>query len=472
MSLAQILSLVLLSAGLALLGRRRGRDWGLLLLSLLALYWLQPATTIRQMDFWLPSASLLLTALVWLVTLAPDQRLGRQDGLTLAVVALVLTGLSLSRGLDPALRLSATAAPRLPSVLLALALGGVLCAALARWRGRGGVLALGLALLGLFLVLKTEALGLGASRLLRRLTGQDPALAASGELVWLGYSYLAFRLLHVLRDRSLGRLPRLDLRQFLIYALFFPALAAGPIDRVERFVEDLRRGETLDASRAMQGAGRILWGVFKKFALADSLGLVALNPRNAPQVQSAGWLWLLLYAFALQLYLDFSGYTDVALGLGIMVGVRLPENFRRPYLAPNLTAFWNRWHITLAQWFRAYFFNPLTRALRKARRPLPIWAMVLVGQVSTMALIGLWHGVSWSFLLWGLWHGLGLFIHNRWGALVRARPRFFRHRVFSSSWAAALRGALTFHYVTLGWVWFVLPDPALAWATLVKLVGG
>jgi len=96
-------------------------------------------------------------------------------------------------------------------------------------------------------------------------------------------------------------------------------------------------------------------GLFKKFALADSLALIALNAVNAGQVKSSGWMWLILYAYAFQIYFDFSGYTDIAIGMGRWLGIRLPENFAHPYLKPNLTLFWNSWHITLAQWFRAYF---------------------------------------------------------------------------------------------------------------------
>ncbi len=114
----------------------------------------------------------------------------------------------------------------------------------------------------------------------------------------------------------------------------------------------------------LQGGLRIATGCFKKFVLADALSLFALNEVNAPLLKSSGWAWLLLYAYSFRLLLDFSGYTDIAIGLGSVMGFSLPENFHRPYLKADLTSFWNSWHITLAQWFRAYVFNPLTRALR------------------------------------------------------------------------------------------------------------
>jgi alginate O-acetyltransferase complex protein AlgI len=211
--------------------------------------------------------------------------------------------------------------------------------------------------------------------------------------------------------------------------------------------------------------------LFKKFALADSLALISLNPQNAAQVVSTAWLWVLLFGYSLRIYLDFSGYTDIAIGLGNLMGFRLPENFDRPYLKTNLTAFWNSWHMTLALWFRAYLFNPLTRALRMRPEKLPPWLIILVGQTITMALIGLWHGVTWNFLIWGLWHGAGLFIHNRWSdwmrprsALIEARPALARILKFSG-WM------LTFLFVTLGWVWFALPDLPLAWQVFQKLAG-
>ena len=123
-----------------------------------------------------------------------------------------------------------------------------------------------------------------------------------------------------------------------------------------------------------------------------------------------------MYAYAFRIFLDFSGYTDIAIALGRLLGVRLPENFAAPYLKPNIALFWNSWHMSLTQWFRAYVFNPLARRLRSATAQIPDWLACLVTQLVTMLLIGLWHGITWSFALWGLWHGIGLFVHNRWSA--------------------------------------------------------
>jgi alginate O-acetyltransferase complex protein AlgI len=192
--------------------------------------------------------------------------------------------------------------------------------------------------------------------------------------------------------------------------------------------------------------------------------LVALNANNALQVEKAGLGWVLLYAYAFQLYFDFSGYTDIAIGLGRLLGVRLPENFKAPYWKPNLTQFWNNWHITLTQWFRTYFFNPVTRAMRSREKQLPIPLIIFFTQLATMVLIGLWHGVAWNFILWGLWHGLGLFLHNRWSEWTR--------KGFSTLlpvWQKILNmggGLLTFHYVAIGWVFFALPTPTISFQFL------
>src|SRR5262249_51923122 len=155
--------------------------------------------------------------------------------------------------------------------------------------------------------------------------------------------------------------------------------------------------------------------------LADMLAVISISNPLVPLTRTPLWLWVFLYAFAFRIYFDFSGYTDMALGMGRLLGIHLPENFAAPYLKPNLTQFWNSWHISLTQWFRAYVFNPLTRALRASRIRFPDWLTILTAQTCTMALIGLWHGITLGYLLWGLWHAAGLFIHNRWTALVRGR---------------------------------------------------
>jgi D-alanyl-lipoteichoic acid acyltransferase DltB (MBOAT superfamily) len=279
----------------------------------------------------------------------------------------------------------------------------------------------------------------------------------------------------------MSKLPAYSLDEFVSYALFFPAFTAGPIDRSQRFIAEMQKITAWQPARPglppvpaedwIGGGQRILGGVFKKFVLADSLALISLNAQNASQTSSAVWMWVLLLAYALRIYFDFSGYTDIALGVGRLAGFRLPENFARPYLKSNLTAFWNSWHITLAQWFRTYYFNPLTRSMRTRFKKIPSALTILVGQVSTMALIGLWHGVSWNFLAWGVWHGLGLFIHNRWADWVRPRLDELAAPGWLGTAGLLLGWALTFLFVVVGWVWFALPSVGISWHVLQVLFG-
>ena len=198
--------------------------------------------------------------------------------------------------------------------------------------------------------------------------------------------------------------PALSLQEYVSYVIFFPSYTAGPLDRAERFVKDFRKlpgMRGLDPTRFALGFERIMIGLFKKFIIADLLVQgVSLNAANAAQAQSSAGLWVLLYGYALRIYFDFGGYTDIVIGIGLLFGIKLPENFNRPYLKANITAFWQSWHITLSSWVRFYVFTPLSRwLLRRSWRP-PTYAIVFTAQISTMVIIGLWHGMTANFFIW------------------------------------------------------------------------
>lgn len=444
----------------------------------LVIYWLQPSTPLRQMDFWLPTAALGLTMLTWTITSRPDAELVRRSIPGLLSAAGVALGISLTRWVEPLCCLTASRPPALAAVgaaLLAVSAASALPRLLPLRRQIFSSVLL-ILLLVIFASLKTPRVTTLTSAAIRTLSGQSVEMAGPTDLAWLGYSFLAFRLIHVLRDEQMGKLNPLTFQDLAAYALFFPTWVAGPIDRIQRWNGDAAHLAT-ENNRATRtdnlaaGGQRLLLGVFKKFVLADSLAVIALNSTNATQTSSPMWMWVLLMGYTFRIYLDFSGYTDVAIGLGRLIGFHLPENFDRPYLKTNLTAFWNSWHITLAQWFRAYVFNPLTRRLRLGPPRLPTWMTIWIGQVSVMGLIGLWHGMTWNFLIWGLWHGMGLFVHNRWSDWLRPRSARLDE---SPRLHAALRvggWALTFLFVSLGWVWFALPDPAAAIHVFATLVG-
>ena len=159
----------------------------------------------------------------------------------------------------------------------------------------------------------------------------------------------------------------------------------------------------------------------------------------------------------------------MAIGLGRFLGFRLPENFNAPYLKPNLTQFWSSWHMTLTQWFRSYYFNPVNRALRSGSRQLPTYLLILITQTTTMILIGLWHGITVNYFLWGLWHGIGLFVQNRWSDFMKGRMPAGQTPGTAQALLKIVNPFLTFNYVSLGWLFFILPAPSLAWDAFLKL---
>ncbi len=474
MGLIQIGASILISLLIGALtrGARAARMYLLLGFSILAIYWFQPLLPLRSFDFWLPSLSLALVVLTWLITSRPGAWQTRPNVIGMLVIASLVTFIDLSRYFLPDPVLTATTPPQFVQYLVFTVVIGFIIF-LATWFAHHSTRVISVTIILLILilvVLKTPVLSLQTSILFRTLANRPIENAAFTDLRWLGFSYIAFRLIHVLRDKQMARLPELSLPEFATYVVFFPSLVAGPIDRAERFAQDLRKGFVLSQDQTLFAGQRIFLGLFKKFVIADALALIALNDSLATQVRTSGWMWIIVYAYAFQIYFDFSGYTDIALGSAQLAGIKLPENFAAPYTKPNLTLFWNSWHMTLTQWFRSYFFNPFNRWMRGFKN-IPAWIMILIGQIATMLLIGLWHGITLNFILWGLWHGLGLFAQNRWSDFVRKRyPTLGQTKRLQP--ALQISGILlTFHFVALGWIFFALSDPSLSWLVFRKLFG-
>jgi D-alanyl-lipoteichoic acid acyltransferase DltB (MBOAT superfamily) len=460
---------------------KKGRDLVLLGASVFVIYWLQPPQQFVSLTFWIPTATLALTVFIWLLVSTPESRAWKTNfpaALTILGVILLID-LNQFFGFE---KIYMTTTPRLWMIGVFIAAYFGFISLVNRWSSTSSarldrietnknaahkiLSATLLVILLAFIYLKTPILITKSFDFLYSLRGQEPQ--PHYVLAWLGYSYIAFRLIHTIRDHQAGRLPALTLSEYVNYVIFFPSFTAGPIDRAERFVPELRNPVALTEQDWVEAGRRFFIGLFKKFVIADALALIAINDAMVSQKMSAGWLWFFLYAYSLRIYFDFSGYTDIAIGLARVMGIRLPENFAAPYLKPNLTQFWNSWHMTLTQWFRAYFFNPITRSLRTKNVSIPV--IILITQISTMTLIGLWHGVSWGFVLWGLWHGLGLFLQNRWSEFIR--PRMTNPLPPQRQWILSASGIfLTFNFVSLGWLFFTLSTPALAWTALLRLFG-
>lgn len=454
----------------------RWRPWGLLVGSILAIGWLHQSDAFDGLDVTLPAATVLLTVLVWWIVQPPvaeaqSQRdtqlalvlmggvlgvmwiafsLSAQDfGVTVMLSGVALTGagaMSLPR------LLPSKSTPETAGVYQTIALFGIA---------------------GIILIL--VALKLPATaRFLGQVLGQASDVSAVSLLAWLGFSYVSFRLMSILLDYRAGRLPKegFALRDMATYVLFFPAYTAGPIDRAQHFIPELEKTQPLDAGRLVDGGMRIAIGIFKKFIVADSLARVAMTPTLIDRTDHVAGLWLILYLYAFQIFFDFSGYSDVAIGLGKLYGINLPENFDRPYLQSNLQQFWQRWHITLSMWFRIYFFTPFSRLLMQSRIKLPQYAIIFAAQVSTMVLIGLWHGITANFVLWGVWHGVGLFVLKYMVDHSKGWMRWVNQRVWVKRLVTFSGILATFHYVALGWVFFALPEPADSFHMLARLFGG
>jgi D-alanyl-lipoteichoic acid acyltransferase DltB (MBOAT superfamily) len=446
----------------------------MLVLSTGVIFWLQPALPIRGLDFWLPVATLALVALGWMLTSKPEERNPRATLITGALVIGAVLVIAFTRYFSMTGIITPSRPPQTLSVIVVLtAVAMVLFLSYILLKGKSSLpYIVGVTiLLVIFAALKLPVLTEWVSGLLRLWSGQSRELASALDLRWLGFSYIAFRLIHTLRDRQNGRLPAMALDEYFIYMLFFPAISAGPIDRSERFIKDLRQPFIPSAEVLGAASKRLVIGLLKKFVIADLLAMIALNAVNAGQINSTGWGWVLVYAYAFQIFFDFSGYTDIAISMGLLIGIKLPENFNAPYLKPNLTQFWNNWHMTLTQWFRAYFFNPFTRALRSSKNPVPVWAVILITQLATMTLIGLWHGITINFVLWGLWHGLGIFIQNRWSDWTKPLSARIQQKPFLNKVVTIFTTLLTFQFVALGWVWFALPSMDLSLQVFGRLFG-
>jgi D-alanyl-lipoteichoic acid acyltransferase DltB (MBOAT superfamily) len=462
MGLTQIGASILTALLVGALTRGTWRTFALLVLSVLAVYWFQPVAPLRSFDFWLPSLSLAFVTLTWFITSQTSTWKSRPNLIGLSVIIGFVTLIDLARYIFPQPFLTGTTPPQFIQYSIFVAIVAIVIAAFMYLsRNNAWVLSVvTILLLSILFILKSPAFALQASIFFRTLTDRPIENASTLDLRWLGFSYIAFRLIHVLRDKQLP--------EFATYVVFFPSLSAGPIDRAERFVGDLKKDFALTQDETLLAGQRIILGLFKKFVVADALSVIALNDALASQVHATGWLWIHLYAYAFQIYFDFSGYTDIAIGIARLIGIKLPENFAAPYTKPNLTQFWNNWHMTLTQWFRAYFFNPFNRWIR-GYKSIPAWTMILIGQLATMLLIGLWHGVTINFVLWGTWHGLGLFLQNRWSDFAKTRFNINNLRLQTVMQFGGV--FLTFHFIALGWVFFALSSPSISWQVLMKLFG-
>jgi len=265
----------------------------------------------------------------------------------------------------------------------------------------------------------------------------------------IGISFFTFQAISYVVDVYRGETRAVSLMDVAILQAFFPHLVAGPIVRANELLPQLRTPR--DPRQVLAGPGLFLvaGGLVKKTVVADELARRVVDPvYSDPSAHSGGEILLAFYAFAAQIYCDFSGYTDMAIGIALLLGFQLPQNFNRPYMALSLQEFWRRWHMTLSRWLRDYLYIPLggnRDGPRRTYRNLMI----------TMLLGGLWHGASFTFVIWGGIHGGALSV-ERW-----AREHYPRFRM--PTWAAWF---VTFNVVCVAWVFFRAPNLDIAFQVL------
>lgn len=276
------------------------------------------------------------------------------------------------------------------------------------------------------------------------ITGNPAGFSSVNLILPMGISFYTFQTLAYTIDVYRKEIvPERNFGIFSLYVTFFPQLVAGPIERASHLLPQLRTGHSFSTDRFVFGFRLVLWGLFKKVVVADRLSTF-VNPVYAASDSYNGLILLIATVFfAIQIYCDFSGYSDMAIGLARILGVDLMRNFRTPYFSESIGEFWSRWHISLSTWFRDYVYIPLGgNRVGRLRWNVNIFIVFLVS--------GLWHGANWTFVAWGALHGCYLVIENlskplfhKWSAIAIVRP---------------LRVLVCFTLVLIGWVFFRASD--------------
>jgi D-alanyl-lipoteichoic acid acyltransferase DltB (MBOAT superfamily) len=260
----------------------------------------------------------------------------------------------------------------------------------------------------------------------------------------IGISFITFQKIAFLVDAYRGQVHNFNLQNYMLFVTFFPQLIAGPIVHHAEIMPQLGPAQKRPfAPDFAVGSAIFIFGLFKKVVVADTLAVYAdagFNAVHAGHPLDAASAWVAVLSYSFQLYYDFSGYSDMAVGLARMFGIILPVNFYSPYKSTSIIEFWRRWHMTLSRFLRDYLYFPLGG---NKRGPVRRYVNLMI----VMVLGGLWHGANWTFAVWGLAHGVMLVINHAWHAVVGSRGS-------NAPWARFVAGAITFLAVTLAWVPF------------------
>jgi D-alanyl-lipoteichoic acid acyltransferase DltB (MBOAT superfamily) len=321
----------------------------------------------------------------------------------------------------------------------------------------GIVVALNLITLGIFkyATFATHSLKDGLS--LMHVDWKEPHLHI---LLPLGISFFVFEFIHYAVEVYRGKPLVKSLPQFALFASFFPTQIAGPIKRYQDFLPQLSVPAKFKWEYVDKGMQLILLGLFKKVLIADNLALIVQAGFDHPANFSSIDLWLIVYAFAFQIFFDFAGYTDIARGSAMLFGYKVPINFNLPYISANVSEFWQRWHISLSTWLRDYLYIPMGGS--RCSKWFNYRNLFL-----TMALGGLWHGAAMHFLAWGAYQGILLVLHKEYSLALEKVG--LASKLLSSKIYHVVSIVVTFHLVCLGWVFFRADNLSIAFEMFKKL---
>ncbi len=291
--------------------------------------------------------------------------------------------------------------------------------------------------------------------------GLDPSVHTLNIILPVGISFYTFQSMSYTIDIYRRQLePEPDFWRFATFVAFWPQLVAGPIVRASDFLPQFKNDRSWDWDRFSSGMAQVLWGFFKKVAIADSLAPFVDQCWAEPMAFTSINLWIAVVFYSFQIYCDFSGYSDIAIGSARILGFRFPENFRTPYFSQNFSEFWTRWHISLSSWLRDYLYIPLggnRDGVVKTYRNLML----------TMLLGGLWHGANWTFVFWGFLHGMYLVVQRLWG---KTFGKIMDLLHFPKALKTGVNIALVYAFTCLAWVFFRSPDFSIATDVLTNML--
>jgi len=286
-------------------------------------------------------------------------------------------------------------------------------------------------------------------------------------LISIGVSYFTFQAISYLADiyLEIEEVPEQHFGRFALYMAFFPKLLQGPIERAGDLLPQLKKPYQCDYNAMRSGMLLFTWGLFKKVVVADRLALYADQVFNNVHDHTGLSLIIGTYAYALQIYFDFSAYTDMARGTGRMFGINLTENFNSPYLATSIADFWRRWHISFSRWILDYIFKPLQMGCRNWGQIGTALALIIAFLVS-----GIWHGAKWGFIIWGLLHGLYLATSTYYRPYQKRLHKWLG--IEKNKWLKWWQVFVTFNLVSFAWVFFRTKNFGDAWYVISKWFHG